>query len=875
MPGYCHGEGPIPARCMLIAEKPGRHELALGRPFVGDTGGELDQILWRCGLGGRENFYITNLCKDKPTGPDWSVTDEDIVRNEPALKEELRKVKPEIIVTVGAVSSNYFLREEDEDYKSIHTIHAIPHRSDGRSRDGVIYFPTWHPAAGLHDDPSAYQYIYHDFHQLKKLLDGTPFPDRKDRYAGKEDYIEWTDQWPGAEALKQHIREHNHGWIALDTEGGVGDDWGMLSWSVRAGEGYVVRPIQRQCLQSLRDAIRELGLTVVLQYGLHDIDILRWMRVWEEGFIWRDTMVESYILRLEPQGLKEMAYRLCGMRMKKYQDVVSPYSMELQVEYLLKLAKIEWGEPEEIIKDKKTKIKITKPQGLNKRIWGILDDIERDKRGKNGEMVDIYSRWYSIYPEVRYSAENRFGNLPVANLSHAPLKETIWYSGRDADATGRVHLVLCDRLRVEGLWDTCEMDQECLPMVEEMQRVGIKGNATYFRQLAAKYTQQQGRIRHKIREMVGYSINPESPPDVRKILFRRLKLPEYKKTKTGKASTGQKAIEALKDEHPVVRMILEHRKIDKNKNSFAIPLAEAVENSENNRARTSIKYTRVESGRYSAEDPNLLAMPVRTELGKEIRDGFEAEERHLLGSWDLNQIEMRFMAHESGEPGMIRGYCTDPGYDVHLETAAAIFGKKPEDITKEERYGAKRTGFGVITGITGYGLLDQFRMEGITKYDKDDCDYFIKGWLDVRKRVKEYMSSCRAEAKRYGYVTESVGGRRRYLPGVYSRNPYIKEEALRQTHSHKISSGAQAIMKKGMILLKPQIEEIRERGKLNGSSKHIWWILQIHDELIFEFPEGQEKVLDVVIKAALCSAVRLKVPVLVGSSWNKKWGRLK
>ena len=200
-----------------------------------------------------------------------------------------------------------------------------------------------------------------------------------------------------------------------------------------------------------------------------------------------------------------------------------------------------------------------------------------------------------------------------------------------------------------------------------------------------------------------------------------------------------------------------------------------------------------------------------------------------------------------------------------------MFGIRPEDVTKSQRYGAKRTGFGVITGITGHGLLDQFRIEGITEYDEDDCDYFIKKWLDVRRKVKEYMSKCRAEAKRYGYVTESIGGRRRYLPGVHSCDNRIREEALRQTHSHKISSGAQAIMKKSMIEMWKFSREInKEYGE--GSVK---WLLQIHDEAIAEIKEGLEKVLDPVIKSIMATTVRLKVPVKSSSGFAKKWGELK
>lgn len=860
--GYCYGEGPKPAKVMLVAEKPGTQELKVGRPFVGIFGEEIDMILWRTGLK-REELYITNLVKDRPTGDDWSVTDEDIKRNEAALWTEIAQVNPSIIATVGAVSTNYFLRESDVDYTDMRTVHAIPFSVD--SLPGVTLLPVWHPAAGLHEDPNAYQYIFHDFRQLKKVAEGHRLPTRVDRHDGKEHYIDWNDKFPGPQALIDHVRGSGHlGWIAIDTEGKRGDEWGMLSWSTKEGEGYVVRPTERNTLAALREVIRQEDLTVIMHYGLHDIDILRGFDVWSEDFRWIDTMVEAYILCLEPQGLKALAYRRCGMKMKSYVNIVSPYSLDLQIDYLLRLQEEEWETPEPIIEDKKTHVKITNPQDLGRRISGIINDMEK------GKDVDVYKRWYDIHRQVRDPAERRFGILPVANLSHVPEDVRIRYSGRDADATGRVHRSLRAQLEAEGLAYTADMDMACLPMVEEMQRVGIKGDADYFRGLIKKYNGQQGRIRKQIFDMIGYSINPESPPDVQKVLFKTFKLPVYKKSKKTRApSTGQKAIEGLKDAHPIVPLVLNHRKIDKNKNSFCKPLIEAIESNEDGRARTNFKYTRVASGRYSAEEPNLLAIPVRTDLGLEIRNGFHARDGYYLGSWDQSQIEMRFMGHESQDENLIRAFREDR--DIHTETAAKMFGIRMEDVSKSQRYGAKRTGFGVITGITGHGLLDQFRMEGITEYDEDDCNYFIKGWLDVNAKVKYYMSQCRAEAKRYGYVTESIGGRRRYLPGVHSTDPRIREEALRQTHSHKISAGAQAIMKLSMIKILEFLNELN----LDIAPERVWWLLQIHDEIILEFPKGLETTLDPIIKSIMATTVKLSVPIKASGSWNERWGKLK
>jgi DNA polymerase-1 len=316
-----------------------------------------------------------------------------------------------------------------------------------------------------------------------------------------------------------------------------------------------------------------------------------------------------------------------------------------------------------------------------------------------------------------------------------------------------------------------------------------------------------------------------------------------------------------------VGLIARHRELDKGVSSFIDPTIVAG-GSGTGRIMGDLKYTRVVSGRPSMAGINLLAFPVRSQVGKDIRNGFEAAPGNLLGSWDLNQIEMRFMAHESEDPDLIAAYWA--GADIHKETAVRMFGGRIEDVTDEQREVAKRISFGVITGIKGAGLKDQFYLNGITRYSEAECDEFIRVWFEARRSVKDYIDRCRSEARRYGKVRESVGARTRYLQSIQSTSSKISAEAERASHSHKISSGAQSLIKKAMAVLWPWIEELRR-----ADGVWIRWILQVYDELIFEFPEGYEVVLDPIIKEALCETTKLRVPVVAKGKWAKTWGKLK
>lgn len=867
------GRGDPNSRVLLLGEKPGHDELATGIVFRGRTGTELEKIAFKSGIRLSE-VWLDNLLQDAPTGEDYSVTPEDLERNKAHIDDLLFNHNFKTIVTMGAVATKYLLDDGTNDVRcDIGTVHAIPHELPWAK-----VFPTYHPAAGLHDG-DAYPFIMQDFQLLSSYLKGWPGPDRTDYHAlaGSEHYTPITDSDSDLKYLEHHVVaqavKSGLSYVFIDTEGSVTKPW-CLSFSFTDGEAYVIQTKHRRAVELFSWLMSCHGFTIVMHFAPHDMPVLRVMgfNAFDYNCRLLDTMIMAYVLQTEPQGLKNLAYRNCGMVMSNYIDIVEPYSTDKRLDYLIALSEVDWGKPEPIIEEKKNEIKVTNPQGLNRRINSILKDLQNDP-----DKVDIYKRWNDIHASVRQPAIAQFGELPIADLDDVPFEVAWRYAARDADATGRVFTALAAKLQALNLWDTFLMDSAVLPCIEEMVTTGFKTDPAHFKNLEVSWRGKQGRIRKSIADRIGRFINPESAPQVRQLLFDEMKLPVYKETEGGFASTADKAIDWLKtsDQIPpesraMVFDIGEHRELDKGVSSFVQPILDyaARDSSGESRLHTNLKYTRVVSGRFSAAEPNLLAIPVRSALGKEIRGGFIAGDGHLLGSWDLNQIEMRFMAHESGDRALCDTYAR--GGDVHRDTAAEIFGKRVEDITDEERDPAKRVAFGVITGITEEGLHGQYMLNGITKYSKEDCRQQIKAWFGVHKEVEQYLIACRQEVRRFGYAKESIGGRIRYLQSIHSTNKRIAAEAERASHSHKISSGAQAILKKSMAALWPQIEDLRRRDGC-----YIRWILQVHDELIFEFDEGYEDVLDYIITEALCHTVKLRVPIKAKGKFARNWGKLK
>jgi DNA polymerase-1 len=508
-------------------------------------------------------------------------------------------------------------------------------------------------------------------------------------------------------------------------------------------------------------------------------------------------------------------------------------------------------------------------QTLEKRIQRVILDTA------SGKKVDPRKRWEKIeedLPEGAAKVEAAIGLMPDATLDNVPLEIATYYAGRDADATLRVRAALWPRIVSQGLEGTYRMDMAAIPMFERMQANGMLVDLAHFKELGEYMTFRMGEEVAKIDAICGTGpdFNPNSGDQVAPLLFKKLRLPHKRMTKGGKReSTDDKTLESLRSSHRVVPCILDYREFSKVRDSFCTKLPKYV--CSDGRVRANLRVTRVSSGRLSATNPNLLAIPVRTELGKEVRAGFIAPPGMVLGSWDLDQIEMRVMADESQDKTMCGLFRR--GEDIHTATASWTFGCKQVNVKPIQRYAAKRIGFGVMTGITAMGLKDQMDMAGAEGWDEQTCQEAIDAWFSIYSGAKSYMESCRAEARRYGFVRDRWG-RIRYLPGVHSDIPRIKAEAERQSHSHKIQGGAQGIIKHAMAgiweWMQWWISEAPDAGNIG-----IEPILQVHDELLFEVADGLQEVVGPDIRDLMQYTTTMRVPIKAKYSFGPNWGVLK
>lgn len=548
--------------------------------------------------------------------------------------------------------------------------------------------------------------------------------------------------------------------------------------------------------------------------------------------------------------------------------------------------------------------KVKKPQQIDFRVRQAM------KAYRSGKITAAHlrKRWDSTDDLIVDLVEEVIGEMREASLDDVPLERAAVYAMRDADATRRIYPILKERHWAMGLTRIGKIDHDIIPMVDKMQEVGMPVDVEYFKRLSVDLAERALVVQQFIRDAFDVWINPNSGEQVADLLFSKVEDGGYglvptKQTKgtvdkeTGevkgkRGSTVDKVLEGLRDEHPIIPMILEYRGLHKAKTSFCdVAIRKAVlENVgiiDDNGDFTgdyeqqwvvhcNFRITRVSSGRLSATKPNLMAV-VGGKLGEEIREGYIAGEGYTFAEWDLNQVEMRVMASEANDAFLISMFMADE--DVHTGTADKMFNlnlKRPynkRQVDKDKhRDPAKRTGFGVITGIQGPGLVDQMRLQGII-VSEDEATQWIVDWLAACPAVSRYMQACISEASQFGYVRDWAG-RIRYLPGIHSPFRHIRAEAGRQSHSHKIQAGAQSIMKIAMHTVWVEVIPYwQDKGKF------VVPVLQIHDALMLRlkgFNKEEMVELDAQVRAAFFSAAPdgFRIPLDAGSGTATTWGKL-
>jgi DNA polymerase-1 len=676
--------------------------------------------------------------------------------------------------------------------------------------------------------------------------------------------------------------------VAIDTEGWAESPW-ALQFSVTPGTGYVLKARDVVGLRLFNDWIRESGAIVVGHNLLHDYSVCRSLGV-ELGDNVRDTMVLAFLLGVESQGLKNLAYRHCAAHQDEYSDIMADADRDKAVEYLCSVLTRDWPPIEPFIVFEGGKPKLKKPWPIDRRVAKIIADVVEGKVDKDDNSTDPRKRWNEIDDFVRDPVEELLGPMPRATLDDIDPEIAIRYSARDSDITLRLAPVLEQKIRDMDLEKISRIDHDVLPMFDRMQQVGIKlAPVEFWDRLADRCDRQMDMAKWKIYQSTGWDLNPMSGDQVAALLYGPTKdellakgVPENeivaaglgltppKMTdggKTGKVrgSTNDKCLENLLPISPIVEEVMTYREANKVKGTYVKPLRRMATTGDG-RAHPGIKPTRVSSGRIATADPNLLAIPIRSDLGGVVREGFVAEDGYVLYDADLSQAEMRCMAHDSRDEKLIKVFEAD--LDVHRMTAAEMFSTKPDLVEKWQRNAAKQVGFGIINLISEYGLLDQMILYRATRKDGarwtlDDCELMISEWFKIYPGVKRYHNSVIDEARQTGLSRESIGGRIRYVPGVWSPIGKIRGDAEREACSHRIQSMATSFIKIGAKIVWDVLKSVPGVDPL----------LLIHDELLFQVKDDPDTrdLVSSVVPWGLESAVKLRVPMLADGKFGMSW----
>jgi len=384
-----------------------------------------------------------------------------------------------------------------------------------------------------------------------------------------------------------------------------------------------------------------------------------------------------------------------------------------------------------------------------------------------------------------------------------------------------------------------------------MERHGVRVDTDHLGRLSREVGERLRALEAEIQQLAGYPLNVNSPKQLQELLFGRLGLPPKKRLKTG-LSTDAEVLEELRDSHPVVGLILEYRELSKLKSTY-IEALPALVNPTTGRVHTSFNQAVAATGRLSSSDPNLQNIPVRSDLGKEIRRAFVAEEGYLLVSADYSQIELRILAHLSGDAVLIDAFERDQ--DVHRRTASEVFGVPPAEVTPEQRSIAKTVNFGVIYGQGDFGLARQL---GI---DRDTARRYIESYFDRYVGVREFMERTVAQARETGIVTTLLGRKRR-IPEIRSKNAQMRAYGERIARNTPIQGSAADLLKLAMI---------RMQQRLDANWPKVRMILTVHDELVFEVPAGDAEFFARLTRAEMEGVMELRVPLKVDVGIAPNW----
>lgn len=488
-----------------------------------------------------------------------------------------------------------------------------------------------------------------------------------------------------------------------------------------------------------------------------------------------------------------------------------------------------------------------------------------------GAMFDTMIAHYLINPDMKhgmdYLSEIYLNYLPISiesligkkgknqgDLRSVSLEEQTRYAAEDADVTYQLYELFAPKLKEEGLEDLFyQIEMPLMKVLAKMELIGISLDKECLAKESIDLENDLQLLEQRIFELSGEEFNLNSPKQLGEILFEKLQLdPKAKKTKTGQYATSEDVLQKLASKHDVIKLVLEYRTYQKLKSTYVDALPVQV-NEKTNRIHTSFMQTVAATGRLASANPNLQNIPIRTPRGQQVRSAFVATEGKKLIAADYSQIELRLIAEISGEQNMIEAF--QRGEDIHASTASKLFKVPLEEVTKIQRNQAKTVNFGIIYGVSAFGLSEQ------TGLSRTEAKQMIDAYFETYPRLKEYMSEQVLKARKNGYV-ETLLGRKRHLKDINSANFVVKGHAERNAVNAPIQGSAADIIKLAMI----NIDRELEAQKMNTQM-----LLQVHDELIFESPIEELEAAKTLIKKQMENAYKTQVPLLTEVGIGENW----
>ena len=465
-------------------------------------------------------------------------------------------------------------------------------------------------------------------------------------------------------------------------------------------------------------------------------------------------------------------------------------------------------------------------------------------------MAEVYLNYETVHIDALIGPKGK----AQKNMRELAPSEVYAYACEDADITLQLKNVLQPKLveaGVERLFNEVEMP--LIPVLAEMECNGVRIDTAALKETSQVFTERMLQLEQEIYQAAGKTFNVASPKQVGDILFGEMKIIDKpKKTKTGQYVTSEEVLQTLRSKHPIVAHILDYRALKKLLGTYVDALPKLI-NPRTGHIHTSFNQAVTATGRLSSSDPNLQNIPVRGEDGKEIRKCFIPEEGCEFFSADYSQIELRVMAHLSQDANMLDAF--REGYDIHAATAAKIYDKPVSEVTRDERTKAKRANFGIIYGITVFGLADRLNIE------RAEAKQLIDGYFKMFPQVRDYMEQAKETAKANGYV-ETFFHRRRYLPDINSSNATVRGIAERNAINAPIQGSAADIIKVAMVRIFQRFQRENIRSKM---------ILQVHDELNFSVLPNEKELVERIVMEEMQAAYPLDVPLVADGGWGNNW----